>query len=70
MKPYQVWIKFKVAGGGAWKCMFSSHNPSNTRSYATQNICWDGVSRIELRDLGGTLETLYDENWKWSLTSI
>jgi hypothetical protein len=63
MKPYQIWIKFKVASNGYWCCVFSSHDPSHAKSYATNNVCWNRVSRIELRDLGGPLETLHDENW-------
>jgi len=58
--PYSVWVK----QSGDWRCVFSTHNPPDAHSYATQNVVHgNNVQRIEVRDLTGTLETVFDSTW-------
>lgn len=60
-KPYQVW----VMQCDEWRCVFSSHNPIEATDYAKTRISYTGksVQRVELRDLTGPLDTIYDSSW-------
>jgi len=60
-KPNQVWWKRQ----GEWKLLFSSDNSVEARDYAYNNISLGHITeRIEIRDGGGVLETVYDKSWK------
>jgi len=60
-KPNQVWWKRQ----GEWKMVFSSDDPVAARDHAYNEISLGPITeRIEIRDGGGVLETVYDKNWK------
>lgn len=60
MKPYQVWVK----QSGTFNMLFDSHNPVECKTYALENIHQgNNVERIEIRDLTGPVETIFDSGW-------
>jgi len=59
-KPYTVHWKRQ----GEWVEVYSSHNPDDAMNYAKNDIAHGGITeRIEIRDSGGALETVYDSTW-------
>lgn len=59
-KPYQVWIK----QCDEWRCVFDAHNPIAAHDYCMNNVVHgNNVQRIEIRDLTGVIETLFDKSW-------
>ena len=60
-KPIQVWVKM----ADEWKCVFSAHSPPEARYYAYEAVAKDPtrVQRVEIRDLTGVLETVFDQRW-------
>jgi hypothetical protein len=62
MKPYQVWIK---QDNVAFRCVMSSDNPSECFRYVSEKISHgNNVERIEVRDLDGSIETIFDRSWR------
>jgi phosphoglycolate phosphatase-like HAD superfamily hydrolase len=60
MKPYSVWVKQQ----GEWSLCFETHNPTDAREYAVDHIHFGRpIERIEIRDLTGVLETVWDGSW-------
>ena len=63
MKPYSVWVK----QCDEWRCLLSTHNPIEAHEYAMENVVHGhNVQRIEVRDLTGPLETVFDNTWSQS----
>jgi hypothetical protein len=61
MKPYQVWCK-QCDG---WRCLYATDDPIEAHLFAWHNIHHgNNVQRVEVRDLTGVLETVYDEGWQ------
>lgn len=59
-KPYTVWWKRQ----DEWKMLFDTHNPTEAKEYARNNISHSGITqRIEIRDHSGALEIVFDSAW-------
>lgn len=64
-KPYSVWCK----QCDEWRCLLTTHNPVEAHDYANNRIVHgNNVQRIEIRDLTGVLETLFDSSWQQKVT--
>jgi hypothetical protein len=57
---FSVWVKLN----GNWTSAFSSNDRADAKSWAQEHIRFgSAVEKIELRDLFGAVEPIYDMTW-------
>jgi hypothetical protein len=50
---------------GVWYTCCHTNNPSRAKKFARENIYHgNSIERIEVHDLTGPLETVYDSSWE------
>ena len=58
---FSVWVKLN---GTSWRIAFASNDYSDARHWSREHIRYGGaVEKIELRDLSGKVEPIYDMTW-------
>jgi hypothetical protein len=57
---FSVWVRLN----GNWTSAFSSNDRADSKSWAREHVRFGGaVEKIELRDLSGKVEPIYDMTW-------